>query len=212
MSCWTVPEDTAMRKRDSQDSCLCLNIELPRPTFQCEQRVVLFFGQVLHSSSDGDDQEARQYFRGHARNLEFENFEETFKGLHGKLDALALIIKGIADNNFEPKHDNKVFSNGEQPMAAPSTNKWVMLLVAGWSITLEQVIRNKWSIDQLHQADMKWLCKIGCFCRGIDPGSALVSLRLCVNADFINMRSNSVFGKRWLGITHEVGVRPSVEN
>ena len=48
-------------------------------------------------------------FEGMQENLEFENFEKIFNGLHGKLDAQALVIKGIADKNFEPKLYEKDF-------------------------------------------------------------------------------------------------------
>ena len=51
-------------------------------------------------------------FEGMQENLEFENFETIFNGLHGKLDAQALVIKGIADKKFEPKLSKKEFSNG----------------------------------------------------------------------------------------------------
>ena len=46
----------------------------------------------------------RNTFDSMQRNPEFENFEEFFGGLHGKLDQQALIIKGIADKKFEPEH------------------------------------------------------------------------------------------------------------
>ena len=77
-------------------------------------------------------------------------------------------------------------------MAAPSTYKRDMS-VADWAIV------NQWSVDMLHKAEKKWLCKIGCFCGGFDPASALVSWRLYANADFIVSRCNSVLGDRWLG-------------
>ena len=91
-------------------------------------------------------------------------------------------------------------------MAAPSTNKWDMLSVADWAIILERVTRNQWSIDMLHKAEKKCLCKIGCFCGGIDLASALVSRRLYANADFTVSRSSSVFGDPWLGIKYEVSI------
>ena len=150
-------------------------------------------------------------FEGMQENLEFENFEKIFNGLHGKLDAQALVIKGIADKKFEPKLSKKDFSNDDEPMAAPSTNKWDMLSDADWAIILERVTRNRWSVDMLHKAEKKWLCKVGCFCGGIDPASALVSRRLHANADFIVSRCNSVLGDRWPGIKYEVSLNPSVK-
>ena len=108
-------------------------------------------------------------FEGMQENLEFENFEKIFNGLRGKLDAQALVIKGTADKKFEPKLNKKEFSNDDAPLAAPSRNKWDMLSVADWAIILERVTRNKWSIYMLHEAEKKRLCKIGCFCGGIDP-------------------------------------------
>ena len=81
------------------------------------------------------------YFR--CRPTECENFEKIFNGLRGKLDSQALTIKGIADKKFEPKHHKKVFSNDEEPMAAPSTNKWDVLSVADWTIILARVTKEQ---------------------------------------------------------------------
>ena len=50
-------------------------------------------------------------FEGRQESLEFENFKKIFNGLRGKLDAEALVIKGIADKKFEPKLNKKNFSN-----------------------------------------------------------------------------------------------------
>ena len=47
-----------------------------RSAGECEWRVVLFFGHVLQASSDGDDQEAMQHFRGMQENI--------FNGWHGE--------------------------------------------------------------------------------------------------------------------------------
>ena len=50
-------------------------------------------------------------FEGMQENLEFENFKNIFNGLRGKLDAEALVIKGIADKKFEPQLNKKTISN-----------------------------------------------------------------------------------------------------
>ena len=131
-------------------------------------------------------------------NLEVGNFVEIFQYMSGKLDAQALCVQFIKDGKFESNKKRKI--DDEEPKAAPSTNKFIMLSIDNWCEILQYVDSDKFPKPVMSLGSKSWLCTVGCWMGGIQKDSAIPARSLRVIGMFIRQRSTDIYGSRHLSI------------